>query len=167
MPPEVKIALYAGQFDPVTNGHFDLIRRSSKMFDHVVVGVTDNPSKTPAFSTKERVGVIGELIADLPNVSVEGFEGLTVEFARKIKARYIVRGMRATSDFAYEFQMGMMNRQLAPDIETVFIVPAAEFSFVSSTLVKDVIRLGGSISGLVPPIVEKRLRERLLQAEGK
>jgi pantetheine-phosphate adenylyltransferase len=166
MPPEIKIAVYAGQFDPVTNGHFDLIRRSARMFDRVVVGVTDNPAKRSVFEVEERVAMIADLVEHLPSVSAQGFEGLTVNFARSVGARYIIRGMRATSDFSYELQMGMMNRQLAPDIETVFIVPAAEFSFVSSTLVKDVIRLGGSITGLVPPQVERRLQERLAPVQG-
>jgi pantetheine-phosphate adenylyltransferase len=161
MPPPVKIAIYPGMFDPITNGHCDLIERSSHMFDRVVVGVTDNPAKDPLFPLDERVEMIGKIVADLPTVSVEAFDGLTVEFARSVGARYIVRGLRAVSDFEYELQMGMMNRQLAADIETVFIVPAAEFSFVSSSLVKEVVKLGGDVSDFVPPVVEERLRVRL------
>lgn len=160
MPPNVKIAIYPGTFDPITNGHLDLIRRGTRMFDRIVVGVTENPAKEAIFSIDERVSMIREAIEGLPSVSVEAFDGLTVDFARRVKARYIVRGLRAVSDFEYELQMGMMNRQLAADVETVFLVPAAEFSFVSSTLVKDVIRLGGSVSGFVPAAVEKRMRER-------
>jgi len=167
MPPRVKIAIYPGTFDPITNGHADLIRRSSHMFDQVIVAVTENPAKTVAFPIEERVAMIREAIADLKHVSVASFDGLTVDFARRVGARYIVRGLRAVSDFDYEIQMGMMNRQLAPNVETVFLVPAAEFSFVSSSLVKDVIRLGGSVSGFVPPAVEKRLLERLSPATGK
>jgi pantetheine-phosphate adenylyltransferase len=161
MPPQVKIAIYPGTFDPITNGHFDIIERSSHMFDRVIVAVTENPAKKAVFPVGERVAMIRETIADLAHVSVESFDGLTVDFARKVGARYIVRGLRAVSDFDYELQMGMMNRELAPDVETVFLVPAAEYSFVSSTLVKDVIRLGGSVAGFVPPAVEKRLLERL------
>ena len=161
MPPQVKVAIYPGTFDPITNGHFDIIERSSHMFDGVIVAVTENPAKKAVFPVGERVAMIRETIADLAHVSVESFDGLTVDFARKVGARYIVRGLRAVSDFDYELQMGMMNRELAPDVETVFLVPAAEYSFVSSTLVKDVIRLGGSVAGFVPPAVEKRLLERL------
>jgi len=160
-PPQLKVAIYPGTFDPMTNGHFDIILRSAQMFDKVVVAVTENPAKAPLFRVEERVAMIREAIASVPHVSVEAFDGLTVDFARRVEARYIVRGLRAVSDFEYELQMGMMNRQLAPDVETVFLVPAAEYSFVSSTLVKDVIRLGGSVSGFVPPAVEKRLLERL------
>jgi len=161
MPPQVKIAIYPGTFDPITNGHADLIERSSHMFDRVIVAVTENPAKAVTFPIEERVGMIRETIAGLRHVSVEAFDGLTVDFARRVRASYIVRGLRAVSDFDYELQMGMMNRQLAADVETVFLVPAAEYSFVSSSLVKDVIRLGGSVSGFVPPAVEKRLVERL------
>jgi len=166
MPPQVKIAIYPGAFDPITNGHFDIIERSAHMFDRVVVGVTENPAKAPLFPIEERVEMIRQAVAGLSRVSVEAFDGLTVDFARRVGARYIVRGLRAVSDFDYELQMGMMNRQLAPDVETVFLVPAAEYSFVSSTLVKDVIRLGGSVSGFVPPAVEKRLLERLAPPVG-
>jgi len=161
MPPQVKIAIYPGTFDPITNGHLDIINRSSHMFDDVIVAVTENLAKKATFPIEERVAMIREAIAGLPRVSVESFDRLTVDFARQVGARYIVRGLRAVSDFEYELQMGMMNRQLAPDVETVFLVPAADYSFVSSSLVKDVIRLGGSVSGFVPPAVEKRLLERL------
>jgi pantetheine-phosphate adenylyltransferase len=167
MPPQVKIAIYPGTFDPITNGHADLIHRSSHMFDRVIVAVTENPGKKVTFPIEERVAMIRETIADLPHVSVEAFDGLTVDVARRVGAHYIVRGLRAVSDFDYELQMGMMNRQLAADVETVFLVPAAEYFFVSSTLVKDVIRLGGSVSGFVPPAVEKRLVERLAPTAGK
>ncbi|MCX8036022.1 MAG: pantetheine-phosphate adenylyltransferase [Candidatus Sumerlaeia bacterium] len=161
MPPKIKIAIYPGTFDPITNGHADLIHRSSHMFDRVIVAVTENPAKKVTFPIEDRLAMIRETIADWPTVSVEAFDGLTVEFARSVGARYIVRGLRAVGDFDYELQMGMMNRQLAPEVETVFLVPAAEYIFVSSTLVKDVIRLGGSVSNFVPPPVEKRLLERL------
>lgn len=161
MPPEEKIAIYPGAFDPITNGHFDLIQRSTHMFDQVIVAVTENPAKKPLFPIEERVEMVREAIAGLPRVSVASFEGLTVDFARSVGARYILRGLRAVTDFDYEIQMGMMNRQLAPDVETVFLVPAAEYSFVSSTFVKDVIRLGGDVSAFVPAAVESRLRQRL------
>jgi len=164
MAPQAKVAIYPGTFDPLTNGHFDIILRSAQMFDKVVVAVTENPAKAPLFRVEERVTMIREAIASVPHVSVEAFDGLTVDFARRVGARYIVRGLRAVSDFEYELQMGMMNRQLAPDVETVFLVPAAEYSFVSSTLVKDVIRLGGGVSAFVPSAVEKRLLERLAPA---
>jgi len=167
MPPQVKIAIYPGTFDPITNGHLDIIERSSHMFDRVVVAVTENPAKQAVFPVEERVAMIRATIGGFRNVSVEAFDGLTVDFARRVGARYIVRGLRAVSDFEYELQMGMMNRQLVPDVETVFLVPAAEYSFVSSSLVKDVIRLGGNVSGFVPPAVEKRLLERLGPTAGK
>jgi len=167
MVPDVKIAIYPGTFDPITNGHWDIIRRSAKMFDRIIVAVTENPAKKAVFPIEERVEMVRETILDLKHVAVESFDGLTVDFARKMGARYIVRSLRAVTDFDYELQMGMMNRQLAPDIETVFLVPAAKYSFVSSTLVKDVIRLGGDISNFVPPSVERRLRERLAPAAGK
>lgn len=166
MVPDVKIAIYPGTFDPITNGHLDLIRRGTRMFDQIIVGVTENPAKEAIFSIEDRVAMIRESIEGLRSVSVEAFEGLTVDFARRVKARFIVRGLRAVSDFEYELQMGMMNRQLAADVETVFLVPATEFSFVSSSLVKDVICLGGNVSDFVPVAVEKRMRERLAPAEG-
>jgi pantetheine-phosphate adenylyltransferase len=168
MPPPIKIAVYPGTFDPTTNGHLDIIRRSTRMFDRLVVGVTENPAKAPIFPIEERVAMLRETVAELPRlVSVESFDGLTVDFAHQTGARYIVRALRAVTDFEYELQMGMMNRELASDVETVFLVPAAEYSFVSSSLVKDVIRLGGSVKDFVPPAVEKRLLERLAPAIGK
>jgi pantetheine-phosphate adenylyltransferase len=168
MPPPVKIAVYPGTFDPITNGHLDIIRRSTRMFDRLIVGVTENPAKAPIFPIEARVAMIREAVGELPRVvSVESFDGLTVDFAHRVRARYIVRALRAVTDFEYELQMGMMNRELASDVETVFLVPAAEYSFVSSSLVKDVIRLGGSVKDFVPPVVERRLVERLAPAVGK
>lgn len=154
-------ALYPGTFDPPTNGHLDLIQRGSKLFEHVVVAILNNPVKNPLFTVEERVQMLKESTRSLGNVSVEMFDGLMVEFARAQKATAVLRGIRAISDYEYEFQMALMNRRLAPDIETVFLQPAGRYSFVSSRMVKEVFSFGGDISGLVPPNVLKRLKGRI------
>ncbi|MGA2205271.1 MAG: pantetheine-phosphate adenylyltransferase [Terracidiphilus sp.] len=154
-------AIYPGTFDPPTNGHADLIQRGSKLFDHLIVAVLVNPVKDPLFTVEERVEMLKELTAEIGNVSVATFDGLMVEFARRQGASAVLRGIRAISDYEYEFQMALMNRRLAPEIETVFLQPAGRYSFVSSRMVKEVFSFGGDISGLVPTNVVKRLRARI------
>ena len=154
-------ALYPGTFDPPTNGHVDLIQRGSKLFGHVVVAVLNNPGKNPLFSVEERIEMLQESTSTLPNVSVAAFDGLMVDFARLQGASAVLRGIRAISDYEYEFQMALMNRRLAPEIETVFLQPAGRYSFVSSRMVKEVFCFGGDVTGLVPPNVLRRLRGRM------
>lgn len=154
-------AIYPGTFDPPTNGHLDLITRGSRIFSHLTVAVLINPVKNPLFTPEERVEMLTEATAPLENVSVATFAGLTVDFARQKGAAAVLRGIRAISDYEHEFQMALMNRRLAPEIETVFLQPAGRYSFVSSRMVKEVFSFGGDISGLVPPNVLKRLRVRI------
>ena len=153
-------AIYPGSFDPLTNGHLDLIARAAKIFDHLVVAILRNSSKNPLFSVEERVAMLSEGIAEFDNVSISTFDGLLVEFAREQRAHAVVRGIRAISDYEYEFQMALMNRRLSPDVETIFLMPDAKYSFVSSRLVKEVFELGGSIDGLVPKFVIDRLKDK-------
>ena len=150
-------ALYPGTFDPITNGHQDLVRRASKMFSRVVIAVAANPNKAPMFSLDERVTLAREVIADLPNVEIMGYSGLTVEFARQHGLTVIMRGLRAVSDFEFEFQLANMSRHLAPDLETVFLTPQEQFTFISSTLVREIAVLGGDVSEFVHPVVAKAL----------
>jgi pantetheine-phosphate adenylyltransferase len=154
-------ALYPGTFDPPTNGHVDLIQRGSKLFEHLTVGILKNPVKNPLFTVEERVEMLKEATSALGNVSIATFDGLMVEFARRQEATAVLRGIRAISDYEHEFQMALMNRRLAPEIETVFLQPAGRYSFVSSRMVKEVFSFGGDVSGLVPPNVLKRLRARI------
>jgi pantetheine-phosphate adenylyltransferase len=154
-------ALYPGTFDPPTNGHVDLIQRGSKLFEQLTVAVLNNPGKNPLFSVSERVEMLQEATRSLNNVSVATFDGLMVDFARSIGASAVLRGIRAITDYEYEFQMALMNRRLAPEVETVFLQPAGRYSFVSSRMVKEVFSFHGDISGLVPPNVLKRLRGRM------
>jgi len=154
-------ALYPGTFDPPTNGHVDLIQRGSKLFENLTVAVLNNPGKNALFTVAERVEMLQEATRALGNVSVAMFDGLMVDFARSISATAVLRGIRAISDYEYEFQMALMNRRLAPEIETVFLQPAGRYSFVSSRIVKEVFSFSGDISGLVPPNVLKRLRGRM------
>lgn len=151
-------AIYPGSFDPPTNGHLDLIARGSKIFDHLVVAVLNNAEKEPLFPSNDRVEMLRETTREFPNVSVETFDGLLVEFARQQRAQAVLRGIRAISDYEYEFQMALMNRRLAPELETVFMMPAEKYSYVSSRLIKQVFHLGGSVEGLVPPVVLERMR---------
>ena len=155
------IAIYPGSFDPVTNGHLDLIARAAMIFDKVVVAVTRNPDKDALFEVKERVEMLEAVTFDWKNVEVDVFEGLLVEYARSRTAGVILRGIRAVSDYEYELQMAMMNRKLESQIETVFMLPAEAYSFVSSRLVKELARLRGPIKGFVPALVEQRLRDKL------
>ena len=154
-------ALYPGTFDPPTNGHVDLIQRGSKLFDHLLVAVLINLDKNPLFNVQERVEMLKEITADIPNVSVSTFHGLMVDFARQEGCSAVMRGIRAISDYEYEFQMALMNRRLAPEVETVFLQPAGRYSFVSSRMLKEVTSLGGDVTGLLPPTVLKRVRARL------
>ena len=160
-----KIAIYPGSFDPLTNGHVDIIQRGSRFFDRIIIAVLINLEKAPLFTVPERVAIAREVFRDWSNVEVDTFDGLLVDYARSRKASIIVRGLRAVSDFEFEMQMALMNRRLAPDVETVFMMPAEPYTYVSSRLVKEVVALGGSVNGLVPEIVERRLREKKLARE--
>ena len=154
-------AIYPGSFDPPTNGHLDLVERGSKIFDELIVAVLRNVEKTPLFSVGERRSMLEELTAKFKNVRVDVFDGLTVDYAARVKAGAVLRGIRALSDYEYELQMALMNRKLRPELETVFMMPAEKYSYLSSRLVREVARLGGDVSKLVPAIVEQRLREKL------
>lgn len=156
-----RIAVYPGTFDPLTNGHVDIIRRGVGLFDRIVVAVLVNPDKSPLFTTEERGDMAREVFADEPRVEVDLFEGLLVDYVRQRGAHAIVRGLRAVSDFEFEMQMALMNRRLSAEIETVLLMPAESYTYLSSRLAKEVFSLGGSIKGLVPPLVERRLAERL------
>lgn len=155
------IAIYPGSFDPPTNGHLDLIERGSKIFDELIVAILRNPDKDPLFGLNERRNMLEELTQEFKNVRVDTFDGLTVDYAAKVHASAVLRGIRALSDYEYELQMALMNRKLAPHLETVFMMPAEQYSYLSSRLVREVGRLGGSIKDLVPEPVEQRLREKL------
>jgi len=154
-------AIYPGSFDPPTNGHLDLIQRGSKIFEELVVAILRNSEKVPMFSVGERLEMLRALTADLPNVRIDTFDGLMVEYAKSLEATCVLRGIRAISDYEYELQMALMNRKLEPTLETVFMMPADKYSYVSSRLVREVAQAGGPVKGLVPEIVEQKLRERL------
>lgn len=155
------IAIYPGSFDPPTNGHLDLVERGSKIFDELVVAILRNAEKTPLFSLGERRNMLQELTSKFKNVRVDTFDGLTVDYAAKVNASAVLRGIRALSDYEYELQMALMNRKLRPNLETVFMMPAEKYSYLSSRLMREVGRLGGNITGLVPELVEQRLKEKL------
>ena len=159
----MRSAIYPGSFDPVTLGHWDLIQRAAKLVDRLVVAVLHNPAKTPAFTVEERVAMLGELTASLPNVEITTFHGLLVDFAKARNAQFIVRGVRAFSDFEYEFQMALMNRELAPELETVFLMPKEKYSAVSSRLVREIGTMGGNLSELVPEALRERVARRLMK----
>jgi pantetheine-phosphate adenylyltransferase len=158
-----RVAVFPGSFDPLTNGHVDIILRGARLFDRIVVAILRNAEKQPLFSPEERVETAREVFRAWPNVEVEAFEGLLVDYAHRKQASVIVRGLRAVSDFEYELQMALMNRRVGPEIETVFMMPAEQYTYVSSRLIKEVFALGGAITGLVPDVVEARLREKRSQ----
>jgi len=163
---KTSVALYPGSFDPVTNGHLDLIERGEKMFDHLIVAVLKNVEKQPLFSVHERVDMLREVTKRWESVEVDVFEGLLVDYARKRGAAVILRGIRAISDYEYELQMALMNRKLEPRLETVFMLPGESYSYLSSKLVREIATLGGPLTDLVPPVVEQRMRAKLsLQAD--
>lgn len=153
-------AIYPGSFDPLTNGHLDLIERGSKIFDELIVGILRNSEKDPLFTLAERLDMLNQMVKRFDNVHVDSFEGLLVDYAMRKNAKAVLRGIRAISDYEYELQMALMNRKLQPQLETVFMMPAEAYSYLSSRLVKEVFRLGGSVRGLVPELVEERLREK-------
>ncbi len=155
------IAICPGSFDPVTNGHLDLIERAAKIFDKLIVSVLRNQEKEPLFDVNERLEMLREVMRPFANVEIDSFAGLLMEYARQKQARVILRGIRAVSDYEYELQMALMNRKLEPQVETVFMLPGEAYSYLSSRLVREVARLGGSLKGLVPPIVEERLRGKI------
>lgn len=161
-PPNRLVAIYPGSFDPITNGHLDLIDRASRFAGKLIVAVLRNETKLPLFSVEERMAMLGDVVSGYANVEVDSFDGLLADYASRQEASLIVRGIRAISDYENELQMALMNRRLQPTIETIFLMASEAHSFVSSRLVKEVIRLGGNISGLVPPSVEARLRSRLV-----
>jgi len=157
MTEKEKTAIYPGTFDPITNGHIDLVQRAAKLFDTVIVAIAASSKKNPKFSLDERIELAQEVLVDCPNVTVKGFDVLLIDFAHQQNATVLIRGLRAVSDFEYEFQLASMNRSLAPDLESVFLMPADEYSFISSSLVKEVAALGGDVSKFVHPIVYKAL----------
>lgn len=157
------IAVYPGTFDPLTRGHEDLVRRASALFDHLIVGVADSKKKHPFFTVEERVAIAQEVLAGCKNVTVKPFSGLLKDFLADSQAHIIVRGLRAVSDFEYEFQMAGMNRILSPDVETLFLTPAEQYQFVSGTMVREIASLGGDVSSFVAPSVVKRLQEKITQ----
>jgi pantetheine-phosphate adenylyltransferase len=154
-----RTAIYPGTFDPITNGHHDLVRRAAGIFDHVIVAIAANPNKAPMFPLDARVDMARRVLHDLPNVAVVGYSGLTVEFARANKAAVVVRGLRAVSDFEFEFQLANMNRHMVREIETVFLTPQEQFTFISSSLVREIAVLGGDVHEFVHPIVEAELKK--------
>jgi pantetheine-phosphate adenylyltransferase len=156
-------ALYPGTFDPVTNGHLDLVRRAATIFERVVVAIAANPAKAPLFSLEERVRLAEAVLGDIPNVEVLGYTGLTVAFAQENGLGVMIRGLRAVSDFEFEFQLATMSRQLSPHVETVFLTPTEQFSFISSSMIREIALLGGDVSRFVHPVVEEALRDRAAQ----
>jgi pantetheine-phosphate adenylyltransferase len=156
------VAVYPGSFDPPTNGHVDIISRGARLFDRIIVAILVNAEKSPLFSMQERVEILRDVFKDQPNVEVDTFDGLLVEYVERRQAQVIVRGLRAVSDFEFEFQMALMNRRLTPRIETVFMMPAEQYTYISSRLIKEVFALGGRVQGLVPDLVEQRLRAKVM-----
>lgn len=154
-------AVYPGTFDPITRGHEDLIRRASRLFGEIVVAIAENRNKTPFFSLDERVEIARAVLADIPGVRVEGFSGLLIDFAAKHEAHIVLRGLRAVSDFEYEFQLAGMNRSLKPDIETIFMTPSDQYMFISSSMVREIARLGGEVGSFVHPLVMQRLNAKI------
>ena len=160
------LAVYPGSFDPLTNGHVDIISRGAKLFDRIVVAILVNAEKAPMFTMAERVDIAREVFKPHPKVEIDTFDGLLVDYVERKRAQVIVRGLRAVSDFEFEFQMALMNQRLQPSIETVFMMPAEQYTYISSRLIKEVFSLGGRVHGLVPELVEQRLREKGLVKKG-
>jgi pantetheine-phosphate adenylyltransferase len=158
----MKTAVYPGTFDPITNGHLDIIKRASRIFDHIIVSVSNNLSKNPLFTLEERHRLIENSIRDLDNVDVDVFDGLLVHYAEKKGATAIIRGLRAVSDFDYEFQMALMNRKQNPKLETIYLMPSEEYTYINSTVVKEIARLGGRIDCFLPPAVQRALEDKIL-----
>jgi pantetheine-phosphate adenylyltransferase len=155
------LAVYPGSFDPLTNGHVDIISRGARLFDRIIVSILVNAEKSPLFSMDERVEITREVFKDQPNVEVDTFDGLLVDYVERRNAQVIVRGLRAVSDFEFEFQLALMNQRLNAKIQTVFMMPAEQYTYISSRLIKEVVSLGGRVHGLVPQLVEARLREKV------
>jgi pantetheine-phosphate adenylyltransferase len=156
------LAIYPGSFDPLTNGHVDIILRGARLFDRIVVAMLVNAEKSPLFTMDERVEIARAVFKDHPNVEIATFDGLLVDYVERRQAQVIVRGLRAISDFEFEFQMALMNRRLNPKIETIFMMPAEQYTYISSRLIKEVFALGGQVHGLVPELVEERLRDKVM-----
>jgi pantetheine-phosphate adenylyltransferase len=165
-PPAARIAVYPGTFDPITNGHLDLVERAAPLFERLVVGVAESPAKRPALSLALRVDLARDSLGRFPNVEVRGFDSLLAHFVRDVGAGVLLRGLRAVSDFEYEFQLASMNRHLIPEVETLFLTPAEQYGFISSSLVREVSRLGGDVSGFVPPAVSRALHEEWQRSRG-
>ncbi len=163
----MKLAVYPGSFDPLTNGHVDIIERGTHLFDRIIVAILVNVEKSPLFTMEERVEIVRDVFKGQPHVEVDTFDGLLVDYVTRRKADVIVRGLRALSDFETEFQMALMNRRLGPHIETVFMMPAEQYTYISSRLIKEVFSLGGQVHGLVPEIVESRLKDKQQVKKGK
>lgn len=155
-----RTAVYPGTFDPITNGHIDLVSRAAPLFERIVVGVAESPHKGPGFALSERIDLARTTLGDIPNVEVRGFDSLLADFVRSVGGGVLLRGLRAVSDFEYEFQMASMNRHLIPEVETLFLTPAEQYSFISSSLVREIARLGGDVSGFVHPAVDAALKKR-------
>lgn len=156
-----KIVIYPGTFDPITNGHVDLIERAGRLFDKIIVAVAMSEGKSPLFDVDKRVSIVEEVVTPMKNIEVVGFKGLLVDFAKEHNANALLRGLRAVSDFEYEFQLANMNRRLSPNLESLFLTPAEQFSFISSTLVREIAMLNGDVSQFVPPAVQRALAEKL------
>jgi pantetheine-phosphate adenylyltransferase len=157
----MRTVIYPGSFDPLTNGHLDVVQRAAKLFDRVIVAVAKNDSKNPLFTLQERQGLVAKCVKHMPNVEVDSFDGLLVEYVEARSAQAIIRGLRAVSDFEFEFQLALMNRKLNERVETIFMMPKDTYTFLSSRIVKEIARLGGNVSSFVPPLVEALLKERL------
>jgi pantetheine-phosphate adenylyltransferase len=158
--PRTRFAVYPGTFDPITNGHVDLVSRAAPLFERIVVGVAESPAKGPGFSLEERIALARVAVAGIPNVEVLGFTSLLAHFVQELGAGVLLRGLRAVSDFEYEFQLASMNRHLIPEVETLFLTPAEQYSFISSSLVREIARLGGDVTGFVHPAVQSALKQK-------